>query len=129
MKKSILGIVCATAIASTSAPALSAEKVAIGVPSWTGAQAIAHGCHLLGINIADTELCAGAGQLFGQMFPHAAKSLNGHMHTLELLAVELKAHGGFDAGQDAACGIGGGVAAGGGAGDKTGVLGDNIHIF
>ncbi len=42
MKKSLFGVLCATAIAAAPAPAFSAEKVAIGVPSWTGAQAIAH---------------------------------------------------------------------------------------
>lgn len=42
MKKTLLGLVGASAIALLSSPALSAEKVAIGVPSWTGAQAIAH---------------------------------------------------------------------------------------
>lgn len=41
MKKLILGMVCASAIGLVSAPALSAEKVMIGKPSWTGAQAIA----------------------------------------------------------------------------------------
>lgn len=42
MRKSVLGVVCAAALASMSVPALGAEKVAIGVPSWTGAQAIAY---------------------------------------------------------------------------------------
>ncbi len=42
MKKTILGIACATAIGIASAPAVSAESVNIGTPSWTGAQAIAH---------------------------------------------------------------------------------------
>lgn len=42
MKKQLMGAVCASAIAIVSTPAFSAEKVAIGVPSWTGAQAIAY---------------------------------------------------------------------------------------
>jgi glycine betaine/proline transport system substrate-binding protein len=42
MKKSMLSLVCASAIVLTSTPALSTEKVAIGVPPWTGAQAIAY---------------------------------------------------------------------------------------
>ena len=41
MKKALLGILCAGAIGMVSAPALSAEKVNIGKPTWTGAQAIA----------------------------------------------------------------------------------------
>lgn len=41
MRKAILGIMCAGAIGMVSAPALSAEKVNIGKPTWTGAQAIA----------------------------------------------------------------------------------------
>ena len=41
MKKTILGLACATAIGLSSAPAISAESVNIGAPSWTGAQAIA----------------------------------------------------------------------------------------
>lgn len=41
MRKAILSIVCASAIGLASTPALSAEKVNIGKPSWTGAQAIA----------------------------------------------------------------------------------------
>ncbi len=36
-----LGAVCAIAI-TTAAPAYAAEKINIGAPSWTGAQAIAH---------------------------------------------------------------------------------------
>ncbi len=42
MKKPILGLALAMATSLSAAPALSAEKVNIGVPSWTGAQAIAH---------------------------------------------------------------------------------------
>lgn len=42
MRKSILGLVGASMIALLASPAIAAEKVAIGVPSWTGAQAIAH---------------------------------------------------------------------------------------
>lgn len=41
MKKALLGILCAGAIGMVSAPALSSEKVNIGKPTWTGAQAIA----------------------------------------------------------------------------------------
>ena len=41
MKKTLTTLTVATAIGLT-APAFAAEKVAIGVPSWTGAQAIAH---------------------------------------------------------------------------------------
>jgi glycine betaine/proline transport system substrate-binding protein len=41
MKKTILGLACATAISLVSAPAISSESVKIGAPSWTGAQAIA----------------------------------------------------------------------------------------
>ncbi|MGI9354700.1 MAG: glycine betaine ABC transporter substrate-binding protein [Rhizobiaceae bacterium] len=41
MKKTILGAVCALALFASSA-AFGAEKVNIGAPSWTGAQAIAH---------------------------------------------------------------------------------------
>jgi glycine betaine/proline transport system substrate-binding protein len=41
MKKTILGLACATAIGLVSAPAVSSESVKIGAPSWTGAQAIA----------------------------------------------------------------------------------------
>ena len=41
MRKSILGLGFGVAMSLTSATALSAEKVNIGVPSWTGAQAIA----------------------------------------------------------------------------------------
>lgn len=42
MRKPIISAVCATAIAVFASPAFSAEKVNIGTPSWTGAQAIAH---------------------------------------------------------------------------------------
>lgn len=41
MRKTILSLMCAGAIGMVSAPALSAEKVNIGKPTWTGAQAIA----------------------------------------------------------------------------------------
>ena len=41
MRKSILGLGFGVAMSLTSAAAISAEKVNIGVPSWTGAQAIA----------------------------------------------------------------------------------------
>lgn len=41
MRKSILGLGFGVAMSLTSASAISAEKVNIGVPSWTGAQAIA----------------------------------------------------------------------------------------
>lgn len=41
MKKTILGTICALAL-SVSSSAFGAEKVNIGAPSWTGAQAIAH---------------------------------------------------------------------------------------
>ncbi len=42
MKKTFITLTLATSIGLASAPALAAERVAIGVPSWTGAQAIAH---------------------------------------------------------------------------------------
>lgn len=42
MKKTVLGLAAATLFASAASMASAAEKVAIGVPSWTGAQAIAH---------------------------------------------------------------------------------------
>ena len=42
MKKTLLSVAGAAAIALVTAPASSAEKVNIGMPSWTGAQAIAH---------------------------------------------------------------------------------------
>jgi len=41
MKKAIINIACASALSWASAQALSSEKVNIGAPSWTGAQAIA----------------------------------------------------------------------------------------
>ena len=41
-EKTLLNIVAATLVASATSSAFAAEKVAIGVPSWTGAQAIAH---------------------------------------------------------------------------------------
>jgi len=41
MKKTILGAVCALAL-SVSSAGFGAEKVNIGAPAWTGAQAIAH---------------------------------------------------------------------------------------
>ena len=42
MRKTIGSIAMAAAIGVAAGPALAAEKVNIGVPSWTGAQAIAH---------------------------------------------------------------------------------------
>jgi glycine betaine/proline transport system substrate-binding protein len=42
MKSNIKSIGLAAAVSVFALPALAAEKVAIGVPSWTGAQAIAH---------------------------------------------------------------------------------------
>ena len=42
MKKPVLGLAFATAMSLSATPVLAAEKVNIGVPSWTGAQAIAH---------------------------------------------------------------------------------------
>ena len=42
MRKTLLGLTSGVAISLAAAPAFSAEKVSIGVPSWTGAQAIAH---------------------------------------------------------------------------------------
>ncbi len=42
MRKTVLSLACATAIGLAAVPTLAAEKVSIGVPSWTGAQAIAH---------------------------------------------------------------------------------------
>ncbi|MCP5082979.1 MAG: glycine/betaine ABC transporter substrate-binding protein [Alphaproteobacteria bacterium] len=42
MKHTFRSLAVAAAIGFVSVPALSAEKVNIGVPSWTGAQAIAH---------------------------------------------------------------------------------------
>ncbi len=41
MKKTLMGLAGGVAIGLLSGPALSAEKVNIGAPSWTGAQAIA----------------------------------------------------------------------------------------
>ncbi|MEM6616571.1 MAG: glycine betaine ABC transporter substrate-binding protein [Pseudomonadota bacterium] len=41
MKKVLMGAVCAAAL-SASSMAMAAEKVNIGAPAWTGAQAIAH---------------------------------------------------------------------------------------
>jgi len=42
MNRTILSVACAAAIALTTIPAHAAEKINIGAPSWTGAQAIAH---------------------------------------------------------------------------------------
>ncbi|MEM8687823.1 MAG: glycine betaine ABC transporter substrate-binding protein [Pseudomonadota bacterium] len=42
MKHTFRTVALATALGLVSVPALAAEKVNIGVPSWTGAQAIAH---------------------------------------------------------------------------------------
>ena len=42
MRNTLLGLASGIAICLAAAPALSAEKVKIGAPSWTGAQAIAH---------------------------------------------------------------------------------------
>ena len=42
MRKTVLGIASAALIGAMSSTAIAAEKVAIGTPSWTGAQAIAH---------------------------------------------------------------------------------------
>lgn len=42
MKKTIAKIAAAVLLSAATVPAMAAEKVAIGVPSWTGAQAIAH---------------------------------------------------------------------------------------
>ena len=42
MKYTIKAVAIAAAFGISATPALSAEKVNIGVPSWTGAQAIAH---------------------------------------------------------------------------------------
>ncbi len=42
MKLKLKSIVLATVLALAAAPSFAAEKVSIGVPSWTGAQAIAH---------------------------------------------------------------------------------------
>ena len=42
MKNSLKCLTVATAMSMFAAPAFAAEEVKIGVPSWTGAQAIAH---------------------------------------------------------------------------------------
>jgi glycine betaine/proline transport system substrate-binding protein len=42
MKKPVLALAFAMAASLSATPAIAAEKVNIGVPSWTGAQAIAH---------------------------------------------------------------------------------------
>jgi len=42
MNKTILSLTLGVAVSLTSLSAVAAEKVKIGVPSWTGAQAIAH---------------------------------------------------------------------------------------
>ncbi|MFK7854803.1 MAG: glycine betaine ABC transporter substrate-binding protein [Granulosicoccus sp.] len=42
MKKTLLSMSCAAVIAVTGSSAMAAEKINIGAPSWTGAQAIAH---------------------------------------------------------------------------------------
>ena len=42
MKITLKSLTMATAISLCALPALATERVAIGVPSWTGAQAIAH---------------------------------------------------------------------------------------
>ena len=42
MKSTLRSIALAAAAGLAAAPALASEKVNIGVPSWTGAQAIAH---------------------------------------------------------------------------------------
>ena len=42
MKTKLKTLGLATAVSTLAFPALAAEEVAIGVPSWTGAQAIAH---------------------------------------------------------------------------------------
>ncbi len=42
MKTTLKSFTMATALSLCSMPALASERVAIGVPSWTGAQAIAH---------------------------------------------------------------------------------------
>ena len=42
MKRTIKSLLVATAMSAIALPALAAEEVKIGVPSWTGAQAIAH---------------------------------------------------------------------------------------
>ncbi len=52
MKITMKSIVLATAMGAVAVPAFAAEEVKIGVPSWTGAQAIAH---VLG-NIVETRI-------------------------------------------------------------------------
>ena len=42
MNKTLLAITCATALTAAGSAATAAEKINIGAPSWTGAQAIAH---------------------------------------------------------------------------------------
>ena len=42
MKKTFIGAACAAVLAAAAVPAHAAEKINIGAPSWTGAQAIAH---------------------------------------------------------------------------------------
>ena len=42
MKYTMKAVAVAAALGFSAMPALSSEKVNIGVPSWTGAQAIAH---------------------------------------------------------------------------------------
>jgi glycine betaine/proline transport system substrate-binding protein len=42
MKTTLKSLVLATAVGGFALPAMAAEEVKIGVPSWTGAQAIAH---------------------------------------------------------------------------------------
>jgi len=42
MRKTIVGLASGLALGLLITPAQAGEKVAIGMPSWTGAQAIAH---------------------------------------------------------------------------------------
>ena len=42
MKKIIMNAALAALVSTASTAAIAGERVAIGVPSWTGAQAIAH---------------------------------------------------------------------------------------
>ena len=42
MKTNLKTVGLATAVSVLALPVLASEEVAIGVPSWTGAQAIAH---------------------------------------------------------------------------------------
>lgn len=42
MRRTILSVVCASVISLAGSAAFAAEKVNIGAPSWTGAQAIPH---------------------------------------------------------------------------------------